>query len=225
MSEAVIKEKDGRSVYKRSSSFTRLFFFVYDSILLKVLFPLIWKCTARDLLDLYNDYISSNHLDVGAGTGFFLDHCTFPTHNPRLALLDLNRGALEKSSRRLARYNPETYCMDILEPLGLEGVRFESAGLNLLLHCLPGTMKTKGVVFKNLKALLAPGGVVFGSTFLYKDVKKSLLVTLWSDLHNGLGTLTNREDDLKGLTENLNEHFSESSVKRIGCVALFWARK
>lgn len=37
--------------------------------------------------------------------------------------------------------------------------------------------------------------------------------------------VTNGEDDLEGLKGNLEQHFSESFVKVIGCEALFWARQ
>jgi hypothetical protein len=42
---------------------------------------------------------------------------------------------------------------------------------------------------------------------------------------NAIRTLTNRQDDLEGLKKNLAECFPESSVKVVGCVALFSARK
>ncbi len=42
----------------------------------------------RPFLTLYDQYVSANHLDIGVGTGYFLDHCRFPAANPRLALMD-----------------------------------------------------------------------------------------------------------------------------------------
>ncbi len=42
---------------------------------------------------------------------------------------------------------------------------------------------------------------------------------------NAIRVLTNRQDDLEGLKRNLTECFPESSVKVVGYMALFWARK
>jgi len=158
-------------------------------------------------------------------TGTILDHCTFPASNPRLALMDLNPNSLAAAAKHLARYHPETYIQNALDPIRIDVPHFDSVGVANLLHCLPGTMKTKKVVFENLKAVLKPGGRLFGCTLLYGGVKRSLSATLWMNYMNALRTLTNRHDDLEGLKRNLAECFSESSVKVVGCVALFWARK
>jgi hypothetical protein len=116
-------------------------------------------------LEHYNRHVSANHLDVGVGTGYFLDHCRFPSHTPRIALMDLNRNSLDFASRRIARYKPETYIRNVLEPIAIDALRFDSIGVNYLLHCLPGTMESKSVAFDHLKALMNPGAVLFGSNF------------------------------------------------------------
>ena len=42
---------------------------------------------------------------------------------------------------------------------------------------------------------------------------------------NARGHISNKQDDLDALRLNLAECFSENSVKVVGCVALFSARK
>jgi 2-polyprenyl-3-methyl-5-hydroxy-6-metoxy-1,4-benzoquinol methylase len=175
------------------------------------------------MLELYNRHVSVNHLDVGVGTGYFLDQCKFPTANPRLALMDLNSNCLEVSGKRLARYKPSVYQMNVLEPINIDTPGFDSIGIMNLLHCLPGNVKSKGVVFNNLKVLLNPNGVVFGSTFLYGGVQRSLLATYSLHLTNRWGLMTNMEDDLEGLKGILVQHFVHSIVQVIGCVGLFVA--
>jgi len=49
-----------------------------------------WRCPSRLILDFYNEHISDNHLDVGVGTGYFLDRCQFPTPNYLLHCLPGN---------------------------------------------------------------------------------------------------------------------------------------
>lgn len=164
-------------------------------------------------------------MDIGVGTGYFLDHCRFPAANPRIALMDLNSNSLEMSRNRLKRYNPEIYNMSVLEINKAELLNFDSIALINLLHCLPGTMKMKGTVFENVRNLLNPGGVVFGSTILWKGVDNSFLAKYFINVNNSRGVMTNKQDDLDGLKRNLEQYFSESHIKTIGSMALFWARK
>lgn len=78
------------------------------------------------------------------GTGYFLDHCQFPSAQPRLGLLDLNAHCLAHARQRIARYQPETYQASVLEPLNLNTQPFDSISLNYVLHCLPGSFPGKG---------------------------------------------------------------------------------
>ncbi len=216
------KETDaklGQAIYTKS------FLSLYDLSVLGFFCRFIWKCPSYHILELYDQYVSANHLDIGVGTGYFLDHCKFPAANPRLALMDLNPNSLEMSRQRLERYNPKVYHMSVLELNKTKLQSFDSIALTNLLHCLPGTMKTKGAVFENIKSLLNPGGVVFGSTILWNGVKNSFLARYFINVNNAKGVMTNKQDDLDSLKRNLEQNFSESSVKIIGSMALFWAKK
>lgn len=66
----------------------------------------VWRCPIRRTLELYGQHLSSNHLEVGAGTGYFLEHSHFPGPDPRLALLDLSPHCLKRTATRLSRYAP-----------------------------------------------------------------------------------------------------------------------
>ena len=101
----------GQAVYTNSTlSF-------YDVIVVSVSNSYIWKCPSSLIEHHYNANISSNHLDVGVGTGYFLDRCRFPNNNPRVALMDMNANSLEFTSKRLERYQPETYQQNVLEEI------------------------------------------------------------------------------------------------------------
>ena len=205
--------------------YNRAFLPIYDLFVLGFVCRFIWKCPVHHLLELYHQHVTVNHLDVGVGTGYFLDHCKFPIDVPRLVLMDLNPNCLEASGKRLSRYFPLIYCRDVLEPINIDTRPFDSVAMNGLLHCLPGTIRTKGIVFDHLKPLLNPGGVLFGCTILSKGVKKSRVAQWTMDLLNKREVFTNLEDDLKELREELSERFEQNSVKVIGCMALFWARR
>ena len=67
---------------------------LYDLAVLGISNALLWRCPTRRILALYNQYASEEHLDVGVGTGWYLDHTLFPCSNPRIGLLDLNGSSL-----------------------------------------------------------------------------------------------------------------------------------
>jgi len=183
----------------------------------------IWKCPSRIILDNYNKNISENHLDAGVGTGYNHDHCQFSSKTPRLVLMDLNQNCLEVTTKRLTRYSPGIYCGDVFEPFDTGSERFDSVALNGLLHCLPGTMKDKAVVFDHAKYVLKPGGAVFGCTILNKGVEKGVAANLMIFMTNRRKVFSNREDCLDGLKEELLKRFKNVSVNIIGCMALFSA--
>ena len=219
MSKITKKQIDaGQAVY---NSLTLL---IYDLWVLSISNQFIWECPSSHILKLYNENISANHLDIGVGTGFFLARCQFPTNQPRLFLMDLNSNCLKTTSHRIKRYKPITKRVNILERINFEERSFDSIGLNYLLHCLPGTMSTKEIVFKNIKPLLNPQGIVFGSTILSQGIKPNILANYLMKIYNKKGIFTNNEDDLETLKKIMKNNFSESLVTTVGCVALFWGK-
>jgi 2-polyprenyl-3-methyl-5-hydroxy-6-metoxy-1,4-benzoquinol methylase len=196
---------------------------VYNLLILRVIVPYIWKCPIDNVIKLYNKNITSNHLEIGVGSGYFLDNCNFSSDNPRLALMDLNPNSLKFTAEKVSRYKPEIYRGNILEPIETDMEKFDSIAINAVIHCLPGTMSTKLVVFDHIKALLNPGGVVFGSTILNIGVKQNWLTKKFMKNFNNRRIFCNLEDDLSTLEEGLTERFSKSEVKVIGTVALFRA--
>ena len=210
--------KAGHAVY------SKLFLLVYDFMIIRIFCRYIWKCPSRFILDNYNRNISANHLDVGVGTGYNLEYCKFPSKTPRLVLMDLNQNCLEVTAKRLKRYSPEIHCGDVFKPFDTGSERFDSVALNGLLHCIPGTMKEKGVVFDNAKQVMNPRGVVFGCTILNKNVKKGLAAKLMIYITNRKNVFSNLDDSLDDLKEELSKRFKKVSVNIIGCMALFGAQ-
>lgn len=197
---------------------------VYDWLVLRFSNRLIWRCPSKHILSLYDRHVTANHLDVGVGTGYFLEHCRFATERPRLALMDLNPNCLQAAGSRVARYHPEVYRANVLEPMMLEIPRFDSISMTYLLHCLPGTIKTKSAVFQHLRPLLNPKGVLFGATLLAEGVHRSWAARRLMAFYNSRGIFTNDQDDLQGLRAVLAEHFTTVSVDVVGCAALFSCR-
>lgn len=208
----------GQAVYTRPT------LAVYDHVALGFLCRFIWKCPVEQIIEAYDQHVSNNHLEVGVGTGFVLDHCRFPTSRPRLTLLDLNPNSLLVAGRRLARYHPETCQANVLEPLPIDEPQFDSIGVGALLHCLPGPMSRKGVAFDHLKAVLKPGGILFGGTLLSGGVPRTAAARLVMKLLNRAKIFSNADDDLDGLVCELEKRFSKVVVRVVGCAAMFSAR-
>lgn len=203
--------------------YSRPFLSIYDRFALGLTCRLVWKCPSKNMLDLYNKYVTANHLDIGVGTGYFMDNCVFPDANPTLVLMDLNSNSLQVASKRLARYNPVVRRHNVLEPFDTETATFDSIGIMNLLHCLPGNMDAKRVVLENAKSVMNPDAVLFGSTLLYKGVKRNPMATFILEWNNNRGIMTNKDDDVEVLRESLQLCFTRSSVEIVGCMALFYA--
>ena len=100
---------------------------IYDLLVLGFSCQFLWKCPADRMAKQYDKFVSNNHLDVGVGTGYFLDRCYFPSDYPRIALMDLNNNALMYTSERISRYRPEIYCRNVLEPIFISSLHFSSS--------------------------------------------------------------------------------------------------
>ena len=137
---------------------------IYDPLILGVFSPLVWRCPTTHLVEGYRKHVGPRHLDVGPGTGYFLERAGLADRSP-VTLLDPNRNVLDHASRRLQRLDVTTIEADVLKPLPVEGP-FDSAALNGVLHCLPGPRSRKAAAVANVAAVLAPTGVLFGASIL-----------------------------------------------------------
>lgn len=210
--------KTGVSVYTKS-------LLVYDFFVLGYSNRFIWKCPTSLILDLYNQHITSNHMDIGVATGYYLDRCRYPSDHPNITLVDLNPACLRYASRRINRYNPQTYLANALEPLPIKSTQFDSIAMTYLLHCIPGSLKAKSIIFQHVKPLLSSQGVVFGATILNLEVKHSFLAPYFIRSYNQNGIFGNSHDSLSDLDIILADNFSHHSIYTVGSVAFFVARR
>ncbi|MCL5998689.1 MAG: class I SAM-dependent methyltransferase [Chloroflexi bacterium] len=196
---------------------------IYDLFVYGFSSPYAWRCPGQQFSTLYDENVSSNHLEIGCGTGYWLDRCHFPNTSPKVALADLNPNSLEQTSRRIERYHPQTFVADVLRPLPIND-RFDSIGMNYVLHCVPGNIVTKSVAFDHLKEVLNPGGVVFGSTIPFYGVTHGLWARVLLSIFNRVKTFNNTSDNLSDLNNELSKRFVQARVWTVGSVALFVAR-
>jgi SAM-dependent methyltransferase len=195
----------------------------YDWLVLGVSNHLIWRCPTAELRRLYDRNVSARHLDLGVGTGYFLDKARWPVTAPSITLVDLNPNSLAAAARRIRRYAPETVRANVLDPLpAMEP--FGSVGLSYLLHCLPGMIPEKAVVFDHIRPLLAPSARVFGATIVQGEVARSHRAQVLMDLYNRKGIFSNAGDRVEDLNAALMARFDAPRIEVKGNVALFEAR-
>jgi SAM-dependent methyltransferase len=204
--------------------YTRTTLRLYDPMILGFFSRVAWQCPKARIVRHYDAHVTGNHLDVGVGTGYFLDKCRLPTATPRLVLMDLNLTCLEVAARRLARYEPERRAANVLEPIVSDGEPFDSIGLNYLLHCVPGSIRDKAVVVEHLAQLARPGAVLFGATLLHDGVERNWYARQVMARNNRVGIFSNSSDDLDGLRWALDRHLAATEVTTVGCVAIFSGR-
>jgi SAM-dependent methyltransferase len=207
--------------YRGQAVYTTRTLRAYDAVVVKLSNSLVWRCPARDILAQYDRHVSAAHLDVGPGTGYYLDRCRFPADAPAITLLDANVDVLRYAARRLERYGPATRAADVLKPIDLEPASFRSVALSYVLHCLPGTLDAKAAAFDNVIRLLAPGGVVFGTTILGTGVEHSRLARTLMRAYNRKGIFSNLDDDRSALEHCLADRFDRYVLEVSGSVALF----
>jgi hypothetical protein len=193
----------------------------YDRAVMNGLAPLIWDCPSERLVDHYREHLSSNHADVGVGTGYCLDHAGVGIR--RLALIDLQPHCLEHTARRLARFRPECHRRDVLQPVRGIGPAFDSVALNGVLHCLAGDLRDKARVFDHLTPLMRPGTTFFGCTIVSDHIARRWKRRAVHALLNRLRVVDNRRDVIADLRDALEFRFADCRIEIVGCFALFSA--
>lgn len=197
----------------------------YDIVVHGISNHWIWRCPTHQLVRLYDRNVTAKHVDVGVGTGYFLDKAHWPADRPEITLVDLNPHCLARAAHRIARFSPRQVVANVLEPLPAEvGGPYTSAGLCYLLHCLPGDIPSKAIVFDHLEPHLAPGAHVFGATIVQGDAPRNAAARRLMAAYNGKGVFSNTRDRVEDLERELARRFDDVDVRLIGCVALFEAR-
>jgi SAM-dependent methyltransferase len=207
--------------YKGQREYTPLFLKIYDPVILGFFTPVVWRCPTTRLVEGHRRHIGRRHLDVGPGTGYFLDRAGIPDDSP-VTLLDPNLHVLDHASRRLRRLDITTVEADACKPLPVSGP-FDSAALNGVLHCLPGPLARKAAAVANVAAVLAPTGVLFGASILGPSGRHTWLARNILEANNRRGTFDNLGDSQESLSEILEASFERVELETIGSMAIFAA--
>ena len=207
--------------YKGQSGYNPALLAIYDVWVLRFMAGAVWKTPIPPVVDRYRQHLGRRHLDVGPGTGYFIEKAAPPV-DTEIALLDPNRHVLKRASERLAAWNPVTVEADVMKPLPLEG-GYDSAALSFVLHCLHGPMSNKATAIRNVADTLTPDGILFGGTVLgtREPHTRTARAFLWA--FNKQGGFDNRDDTVEGLRRILEAFFQHVEIERSGSAALFAA--
>ena len=208
--------------YRGQRDYNGILLHLYDPLVLGPIARFVWGCPASGLLARYQRLVRDNHLDVGPGTGYFLDHSGLPPGS-RVTILDPNADVLRHVSRRLASFDLTAVQADVLKPLPVPGP-FDSAALNLVIHCLPGPLERKARAVANVAAVLAPTGVLFGASVLGRTGRHNRAARAFLTVFNRQGGFDNLDDTEDGLRDILGASFEEVEIETIGSAAVFTAR-
>jgi SAM-dependent methyltransferase len=210
--------------YRGQSDYTRTLLKVYDPLVLGFVSWFVWRCPTARLVEGYRQHIRDRHLDVGPGTGYFIEQSGL-ANGSRVTILDPNANVLNHASRRLQRprrLNVTAVEADVLKPLPVAGP-FDSAALQLVIHCLPGPLSRKAAAVTNVAAVLAPSGVLFGASVLGTSGPQTWLSRRVLDAFNRRGAFDNLHDSEEGLREILAASFDHVELQTVGSIAVFAA--
>lgn len=207
--------------YKGQAGYHPVMLAIYDPWVLGFMARAVWHVPVPEVIDLYRRHLGRRHLDVGPGTGYFIDRAE-PPSGTEITLLDPNPHVLRHASRRLEAIGPNTVEADVMKPLPVSGP-FDSAALSFVLHCLRGPMSNKALAIRNVADVLTPKGVLFGGTVLGAAERHSRPARGFLRAVNKKGDFDNLDDTADGLQEILEESFREVGVNVVGSTALFAA--
>lgn len=207
--------------YKGQKDYGPAVLAVYDWWVLGVMARMVWRSPTPQIIDWYRPLFGARHLDIGPGSGYFID--TAAPDDVELTLLDPNRDVLDHCARRLSRFDPTVVEADALKPLPVQGP-FDSAALSAVLHCLPGPMEAKGAAIRNAASVLDTEGVLFGATVLGLEERHTMAARAFVRAANLQGGFDNLNDTREGLEAILSASFDDVEIEVVGSLALFAAR-
>ena len=201
--------------------YTRAGLRLYDAVVMGLLARHVWDCPADTFVEHYRRHLTSNHADIGVGTGYCLDRCGFDTPNPRLVLIDLQLNCLAYAARRLARYQPQLLRRDVMQPMPNLSRRFDSVALGGVLHCLPGDMRHKCRAFDMVRPLMNPGSKIFGYSLVTDPARHRRRGDVALNVLNRMRVVDNTSDHASDLARELSSRFAECRVEQVGYLAFF----
>ena len=207
--------------YRGQSDYSPALLRLYDPLVLGPIALYVWRFPVNEHTNYYPEHIRPNHLDIGPGTGYFLEHAGLPDGS-KVTILDPNANVLRYVKRRLLRLDVTAVEADVLKPFPIPGP-FDSVGLSMVLHCLPGPLERKALAIENIARVMAPGGVLFGASVLGPSAPHTRLGRAFLWAFNRRAAFSNLDDTEAGLHDILGRSFHNVELKTVGGIAVFVA--
>jgi SAM-dependent methyltransferase len=207
--------------YKGQRDYNALLLAAYDPLVLGPIARFVWRCPTTRLVELYRRHTRDRHLDIGPGTGYFIEHAGLPSGS-QVTIVDPNTNVLRHVSRRLRSLDVTAVEADVLKPLPVHG-QFDSAALHLVIHCLPGPLARKAAAVADVAAVLAPAGVLFGASVIGASGSHTRAAGMFLRAFNWQGGFDNLGDTEDGLRGILRASFEHVELQTIGSIAVFAA--
>ena len=207
--------------YAGQSDYSRTLLMVYDRVVLGLVSWFVWRCSTSELVDRYRQHSRDRHLDVGPGTGYFIERSGLPDRS-RVTILDPKperpRSHVPAASAH-GRHGRRGRCPQAAPSRW--PVRFGRAPSG---DPLPGPRSRKALAVANVAAVLAPTGVLFGASVLGTSGSHSWLARRVLRAFNRRGAFDNLDDSEEGLREMLEASFERVELETLGSVAIFAAK-
>ena len=144
---------------------------MYDVLVLGLSNRFAWRCPSGAMLERYDRHVGRRYVDLGVGTGWFLDRCRWPVERPEITLLDLNENSLSMAAQTSAAVRAADGAGERARSASARGRSFRLRRSQLPAPLPTRTDRVKAATLaKNVCPYLAPGGVFFGSTILGRSV-------------------------------------------------------
>ncbi len=209
--------------YKGQAGYNPVLLAIYDPWVLGFMSRAVWHVPIPRFVENYRANLGHRHLDIGPGTGYFIEKAAPPT-DTEITLLDPNPHVLRRAGKRLASRHPTVVEADVMKPLPVAGP-FDSAALSFVLHCLRGPDANKAIAIRNIADVLTPDGVLFGGTVLGLGEHHTEPARAFLRAANKQGGFDNAGDTAEGLRTILSASFHDVHVQTIGSAAAFTARR
>ena len=156
---------------------------------------------------------SRNHLEIGPGTGYFLQR-RYPISH--LTLMDINKDTLDYTRHNLKGNYPHISVMEhdiFKKPKRLD--RVQSVGINYVLHCVPGRLDTKLECLVN-NIHVGRDTTFFGATVIQDDTNQTFLSKTELYLLNKYKIFYNQNDYIRNGIDVFEKHGFSYDYNHIG---------
>ena len=102
----------GDPAYKGQSGYNPVMLAIYDPWVLGFMTRAVWHVPVPPVVEHYRANFGRRHLDVGPGTGYFIEKSA--PQGTEITLLDPNRHVLRRAGKRLAARRPAVVEADVM---------------------------------------------------------------------------------------------------------------